>query len=292
MLAPERQARILKELQLHEAVRVADIAALLNVSEMTIRRDIETLDQNGLARKIHGGAMRLARLSSLEPGFLLNVDKALEAKLAIAAEALNLVEPGMTLALTGGTTTYQLAVALAAELDRLPNLTVVTNSLKAAELLYHQQGSSDLKVIVTGGERTPSEALVGPVARLALRNLNTDICFMGVHGLDVDRGLTSPNGLEAETNASFIEATSQLVLLADSSKFQVRSSPPLVPFPPLTPSSPMTASVPPPPIYSPSGYRTFARPHRMRPPSTPQPGSLHDHRYQYAPRRRPGTHLL
>lgn len=223
MLAPERQARILKELQLHEAVRVADIAALLNVSEMTIRRDIEALDQNGLARKIHGGAMRLARLSSLEPGFLLNVDKALEAKLAIAAEALTLVEPGMTLALTGGTTTYQLAVALAAELDRLRNLTVVTNSLKAAELLYHQQGSSDLKVIVTGGERTPSEALVGPVARLALRNLNTDICFMGVHGLDVDRGLTSPNWLEAETNAAFIEATSRLVLLADSSKFQVRS---------------------------------------------------------------------
>lgn len=223
MLAPERQARILKELQLHEAVRVAEIATMLNVSEMTIRRDIETLDQNGLARKIHGGAMRLARLSSLEPGFLLNVDKALEAKLAIAAEAMSLVQPGMTLALTGGTTTYQLAVALASELDRLRNLTVVTNSLKAAELLYHQQGSSDLKVIVTGGERTPSEALVGPVARLALRSLNTDICFMGVHGLDVERGLTSPNGLEAETNAAFIAATSRLVLLADSSKFQVRS---------------------------------------------------------------------
>lgn len=223
MLAPERQARILKELQLHEAVRVADIAALLNVSEMTIRRDIESLDQNGLARKIHGGAMRLARLSSLEPGFLLNVDKELVAKLAIASEALKLVQPGMTLALTGGTTTYQLAVALAAELDRLRNLTVVTNSLKAAELLYHQQGSSDLKVIVTGGERTPSEALVGPVACLALRNLNTDICLMGVHGLDVDRGLTSPNWLEADTNAAFIDATTRVVLLADASKFQVRS---------------------------------------------------------------------
>ncbi|MET4002903.1 MULTISPECIES: DeoR/GlpR family DNA-binding transcription regulator [Arthrobacter] len=223
MLAPERQARILKELQLHEAVRVADIAVLLNVSEMTIRRDIETLDQNGLARKIHGGAMRLARLSALEPGFLLNVDKALDAKVAIASEALALVQPGMTLALTGGTTTYQLAMALAAELDRLRNLTVVTNSLKAAELLYNHQGSSDLKVIVTGGERTPSEALVGPVARLALRSMNTDICFMGVHGLDVERGLTSPNWLEAETNAAFIEATSRLVLLADSSKFQVRS---------------------------------------------------------------------
>ncbi|MGA7205663.1 MAG: DeoR/GlpR family DNA-binding transcription regulator [Specibacter sp.] len=223
MLAPERQARILKELQLHEAVRVADVAAALNVSEMTIRRDIEALDHNGLARKIHGGAMRLARLSALEPGFLLNVDKELDAKLAIAAHAVTLVQPGMTLALTGGTTTYQVAVNLAANLDAIRNLTVVTNSLKVAELLYQQQGHSDCKVIVTGGERTPSEALVGPVARTALRSLNTDLCFMGVHGIDADRGLTSPNLLEAETNAAFIESTSRLVVLADSTKFQLRS---------------------------------------------------------------------
>ena len=223
MLAPERQARILKELQLHEAVRVADVAATLNVSEMTIRRDIEALDQNGLARKIHGGAMRLARLSALEPGFLLNVDKETEGKATIARQALALVHPGMTLALTGGTTTYQLAMVLAGELDRLPGLTVVTNSLKVSELLYRQHGNSDLKVIVTGGERTPSEALVGPVARMALNHLNTDICFMGVHGLDAQRGLTSPNWLEAETNAAFIESTSRLVILADSTKFHVRS---------------------------------------------------------------------
>ncbi|NVM96669.1 DeoR/GlpR family DNA-binding transcription regulator [Arthrobacter wenxiniae] len=223
MLAPERQARILKELQLHEAVRVADVAATLKVSEMTVRRDIEALDATGLVRKIHGGAMRLARLSALEPGFLLNVDKELESKLGIAAEALRLVKPGMTLGLTGGTTTYQLAVHLAAALDRLPDLTVVTNSLKAAELLYQQKGASSCTVIVTGGERTPSEALVGPVARLALRSLNTDLCFMGVHGLDAERGLTSPNLLEAETNAAFIESTGRLVVLADSTKFRVRS---------------------------------------------------------------------
>lgn len=223
MLAPERQARILKELKLHEAVRVADIAAALNVSEMTVRRDIEALNQGGLARKIHGGAMRLSPLSALEPGFSLNVDKELEGKLAIAREALALVHPGMALALTGGTTTYQLAVLLAENLQRLPGLTVVTNSLKAAELLYHQQGAANVKVIVTGGERTPSEALVGPVASMALQHLNTDICFMGVHGLDADRGLTSPNLLEAETNAAFIRATTRLVVLADSTKFQLRS---------------------------------------------------------------------
>ena len=223
MLAPERQARILKELQIHEAVRVADIAATLNVSEMTVRRDIDSLDQNGLVRKIHGGAMRLAGLSALEPGFSTNVDKEIEGKGTIAQQALTLIKPGMTLALTGGTTTYQLAMALASDLERLPGLSVVTNSLKVCELLHRQQGKSDLKIIVTGGERTPSEALVGPIARMALNHLNTDICFMGVHGLDAQRGLTSPNWLEAETNSAFIEATSRLVILADSTKFHVRS---------------------------------------------------------------------
>lgn len=118
MLAPERQARILKELQLHEAVRVADVAVALNVSEMTIRRDIDVLDQSGLARKIHGGATRLSPLSALEPGFSLNADKELDAKLAIARQALELIQPGMTLALTGGTTTYQLAVLLGQPLSR------------------------------------------------------------------------------------------------------------------------------------------------------------------------------
>ncbi|WP_104091240.1 DeoR/GlpR family DNA-binding transcription regulator [Arthrobacter sp. GMC3] len=223
MLAPERQSHILKELQLHEAVRVTDIAGALNVSEMTIRRDIETLDHKGLARKIHGGATRLALLSAVEPGFLLNVDRELGAKTAIARQALTMITPGMTIALTGGTTTYQLAVHLAAELGRLRNLTIVTNSLKAAEILYRHQGDSGCQVIVTGGERTPSEALVGPVARMALSALNTDLCFMGVHGLDSERGLSSPNLLEAETNAAFIESTSRLVVLADNTKFQVRA---------------------------------------------------------------------
>ena len=160
----------------------------------------------------------------MEPGFLLNVDKQLDGKLAIAAQALALIQPGMTVALTGGTTTYQLAVLLAPSWTRLRNLTVVTNSLKVAELLYRQQGSSDLKVIVTGGERTPSEALVGPVARLALGSLNTDLCFMGVHGLDSEpRPDAAPTRWRPRRTRRSSTATSRLVILADSTKFQVRS---------------------------------------------------------------------
>ncbi|WP_427016662.1 DeoR/GlpR family DNA-binding transcription regulator [Pseudarthrobacter sp. P1] len=219
MLAPERQSRILRELQHHEAVRVAELATALGVSEMTVRRDIEALDTSGLARKIHGGATRLARLSAVEPGFISNAGREPEAKTAIAAAALVLLEPGMTVALTGGTTTYHLATLL----HQIDNLTVVTNSLKVAEVLHQHQGEAGTTVIVTGGERTPSEALVGPVARASIERLNTDICFMGVHGIDAARGLTSPNLQEADTNSAFVHATSLLVVLADHSKFNVRS---------------------------------------------------------------------
>lgn len=219
MLAPARQSRILKELQHHEAVRVAELAAVLGVSEMTVRRDIEALDASGLARKIHGGATRLSRLSAVEPGFVSNAEREPEAKTAIAAAALALVEPGMTVALTGGTTTFHLAALL----HQVEGLTVVTNSLKVAEVIHQLQGISAPKVIVTGGERTPSEALVGPVARAAIDRLNTDICFMGVHGIDHQRGLTSPNLQEADTNSAFVASTNQLVVLADHSKFNVRS---------------------------------------------------------------------
>ncbi|MBG0739792.1 DeoR/GlpR transcriptional regulator [Paeniglutamicibacter antarcticus] len=219
MLAPQRQSQILKALQLSEAVRVTDLAEALAVSEMTVRRDIEALDVKGLLRKIHGGATRLARFSAVEPGFANNSDLQPAAKAAIASAAFKLVEPGMTLALTGGTTTYRLATML----HRVEGLTVITNSLKAAEAMYQLQPANGTKVIITGGERTPSEALVGPVADAAIARLNCDICFMGVHGIDARRGLTSPNVVEAQTNTAFSASAERLMVLADHTKFNVRA---------------------------------------------------------------------
>ncbi|MCZ2404418.1 DeoR/GlpR transcriptional regulator [Paenarthrobacter sp. Z7-10] len=219
MLAPARQSSILRALQRSEAVRVTDLATALGVSEMTVRRDVEALDAKGLLRKIHGGATRIARLSAVEPGFASNADRELEAKAAIARMARTLVEPGMTIALTGGTTTYRLATLL----NDVEGLTVVTNSLKAAEALNLHQPAHGTKVIVTGGERTPSEALVGSVASAAIEMLNADICFLGVHGVDLRRGLTSPNLVEAETNRAFARSAARLVVLADHTKFGVRA---------------------------------------------------------------------
>ncbi|MBO1752748.1 DeoR/GlpR transcriptional regulator [Actinotalea sp. BY-33] len=216
MLAQQRQDLILGEIRARGAVRVADLVADLDVSDMTVRRDIAELARRGLVHRVHGGAVD-ARHAAHEPGFLAKSTLAGPEKQAIARAALDLVSPGGAVALSAGTTTHLLA-ALIAETPGLRPLTVVTNSLPAADTL-HRPEDHDLTVVLTGGTRTPSDALVGPVATASLQTLRVDVAFVGVHGLDVDAGLTTPNLLEAETDRALIAAANQTVVLADHTKW-------------------------------------------------------------------------
>lgn len=218
MLASQRQDHILAQIQHDGAVRVADLVESLDVSDMTIRRDIGELARRGLVRRVHGGAMD-ARPAALEPGFEAKRDLAGPQKLAIARAALENVSPGSAIALSAGTTTHLLA-RLIAEDTALRPLTVVTNSLPAAEALHAPQDHA-LTVVLTGGTRTPSDALVGPLATAALTSLRVDVAFLGVHGLDPEAGLTTPNLLEAETDRALVASASRLVVLADRSKWGV-----------------------------------------------------------------------
>lgn len=215
MLASQRQDLILSRVADHGAVRVADLVAELDVSDMTVRRDIAELAHRGLVRRVHGGAVD-ARHTAHEPGFRAKSSLHAAEKLAIARAALALVRPGSAIALSAGTTTHLLA-NLIADADVRP-LTVVTNSLPAAEAL-HRPDDPALTVVLTGGTRTPSDALVGPLATQALTGLRLDTAFLGVHGLDPDAGLTTPNLLEAETDRAMVAAAGQLVVLADHSKW-------------------------------------------------------------------------
>ena len=216
MLAAMRQARILDEVRRAGGVRVSDLTGLLGVSDMTIRRDLEALDRRGLLAKVHGGATAIDTASSVEPGFEAKSLRETAEKEAIAARAATLVRPGMAIAVTAGTTTWTLARHLALIAD----LTVVTNSLKVAEVL-HSQNRPDLTVVLTGGLRTPSDGLVGPVAVQAVSSLHVDMLIMGVHGLDARAGLTTPNLLEAETNRAMVDASKRLVVVADHTKWGV-----------------------------------------------------------------------
>ena len=98
---------------------------------------------------------------------------------------------------------------------------MVTNSLQVADVL-HAENRPDLTVVITGGVRTPSDALVGPIAERTLRTLHVDVLFMGVHGMTEDAGFTTPNPLEAETDKALIASASRFVVVADHTKWGVR----------------------------------------------------------------------
>ena len=215
-LAQQRHELIVVEVRRRGAARVVDLASLLGVSDMTVRRDLDVLDDAGLVIKVHGGATTPDQHSSFEPGFAAKSVRNVEDKAAIARAAAARVAPGAAIGLGAGTTTYQLA----AELEPIANLTVVTNSIRVAEVLT-QLPRPDRTVVVTGGIRTPSDALVGPVAVQALRSLHLDVVFIGVHGMTDDAGYTTPNLMEADANRAFIAAAQHLVVLADHTKWGV-----------------------------------------------------------------------
>ena len=217
MLAGQRQLLILEEVRLRGAVRVAELTELLDVSDMTVRRDLDVLAGAGLVDKVHGGATAPGRLSTEEPGFEAKSHRQLDEKEAIARAAAALIEPGQAVGLTAGTTTWRLAH----HLTDISDLTVVTNSIQAANVL-HRERRPDLTVILTGGVRTPSDALVGPIAATTLRSLHVDVLFMGVHGMTADAGFTTPNLLEAETDQAFVASAERVVVTADHTKWGVR----------------------------------------------------------------------
>src|ERR1700759_5458863 len=203
MLARHRQSLILQAVRSDGSARVSDLTQRLGVSDMTIRRDLEVLARDGLVEKVHGGAVLPGTPASHEPGF--------ETKLVLE-------RPESTaIARAAGTTTFALAQCL---LD-VPGLTIVTNSLRVTNLFsgtHGQDGMAD-SVVLTGGVRPPSDALVGPVADLTIRSLHFDLLFLGCYGFDVNAGLTTPNLAEAETNRALIRVARRVVVLADHTKW-------------------------------------------------------------------------
>lgn len=216
LLATQRQELILEQVRADGAVRVSDLVSRLEVSDMTVRRDLDVLARRRLVDKVHGGATAIEVPSTDEPGFTAKSSRQTGEKRAIALAAAALVNPGSAIGLSAGTTTHALAVAL----RDVPDLTVVTNSVPVADALEAPR-RADRTVILTGGVRTPSEALVGPLAVHALRSLHLDAVFLGVHGMSAAAGFTTPNLTEAETDRALVESGQRLVVLADHTKWGI-----------------------------------------------------------------------
>jgi DeoR/GlpR family transcriptional regulator of sugar metabolism len=217
MLARHRQSLILQAVRSDGSARVSDLTQRLGVSDMTIRRDLEALARDGLVEKVHGGAVLPGTPAGHEPGLEARLVLDRSEKNAIANAAARLVRPGTAIAVTAGTTTLALAQCL---LD-VPGLTIVTNSLRvmnAFDGTHGLDGTADT-VVLTGGVRTATDALVGPIADLSIRSLHFDLLFLGCYGFDADAGLTTPNLAEAETNRTFMRVARRVVLLADHTKW-------------------------------------------------------------------------
>lgn len=213
-LGPERRERILQAVSDRGTVRVSDLAEEFDVSPMTVRRDIGSLAEEGLLERIHGGARRRGGQVAQEP---LPQEKTLlnpAAKRAIAQAAAERISPGQVVGIGSGTT----ALAFAKEIARISELTVATNCVPVAQLLWDQ---SDARVILTGGDRTPSEGLAGPITLLSLEHLHLDTVALGTHGLDIEAGCTTPNMLEAQVNRAFLQRARRSMILADSDKWGV-----------------------------------------------------------------------
>jgi DeoR/GlpR family transcriptional regulator of sugar metabolism len=196
-------------------VSIQDLAKELSVSEITIRRDLKILQDKGLVEKVVGGGQVAG--SASEPTFLNKRILQSAEKDAIAHAALHLIESNMTIGISAGTTTW----TLARQIRGFTGLTFVTNSTNVA-IELKANGYDD--ILLTGGQfRTPSDALVGPLAESAARSLHTDILFLGVHGIDLAYGISTPNIMEASINRIMMERTKRVVLLLDHTKWGLQA---------------------------------------------------------------------
>ncbi len=202
---------MLRRLTAHGEVGFAGLAEEFGVSEMTIRRDLELLEADGVARRVRGGAISMLS-RSYEPPLAVRATAASAAKTAIGAAAADLVNDGDTVIIDVGTTTLELARALHGR----RGLTVVTASLPIAVEL----GSDpDIRVLVTGGQVRAGElSLTGGMAEDAFAALNCDLAFIGVAGVCAAPGLTEYNPDDARVKRAAIGAARRAVVLADSSK--------------------------------------------------------------------------
>ena len=207
----ERWRQILSVLAERGHIRVGRLATLLNVSEATVRRDLETMQAQGLLQRTHGGAM-LPRSTAFEVSFDESQTKMLAEKRAIGRRAAALVQEGESIIIESGSTTLEFARGL----SEMRKLTVLTNSLAIANALAVNEG---IEMMLLGGVlRRQSASLVGSWVSEILQNVRVDRAFLGANALSADFGISAPNPFTAESRRAMLNAARIRIALADHSK--------------------------------------------------------------------------
>lgn len=215
MFNEERKQKILQLLSQKERVFVIDLCEEFNTTAVTIRKDLDQLEQEGQLRRVHGGAIIN---KSLYPGLALPEKQKLnqKEKELIAAKAVKMINKGDVIIIDSGSTTHQLAKLV----KELSGITVITNGINIAVELMN----SDIEVILTGGVLDKkSSTLYGPLTEETLQHLAADKLFQGVDGIDLQIGYTTPSIQEAQTSRLMMKISGQNIVLADSTKFGRRS---------------------------------------------------------------------
>lgn len=212
MLREERKRKISEFIKENKKATVAELSKLFGVSESTIRRDLEALDEQGVIQRAHGGAVVVERAAP-EPPIIQRIAENEEEKRRIGRAVAELVRDGETVFLGSGTTTLEVARSLV-EKD---NLTVITNALNIANFFA---GKSNITVIVVGGLLRHSElSMIGHITEQVLKELHADKVIMGMRAISVQDGLTNDYLPETMTDRAIINFSSEVILVADHTKF-------------------------------------------------------------------------
>jgi DeoR family fructose operon transcriptional repressor len=207
----ERKFQIIQYLQKNQRASVPELGQLFNVSESTIRRDLKELEDAKLLKRTHGGAVSL-QSANLEPGIQEKTDYFRNEKEKIAQKAYQLISAGDTILLDSGTTT----LLLARELHAISDVRVITNSLL---VLNELKDCRNVEISLVGGILRPETmAFVGPMTERSLDMITVDKVFLGTNGIDILKGITTPNLIEAATKSKMISIGNEIILLADHSK--------------------------------------------------------------------------
>ena len=211
MFAGERQKYILEQLRANGDVSVEKLAKKLDVSLMTIRRDLQKMSDEGQIERYHGGAI----IKSEEP----YVKKAVshnEEKLAIAKKAVDMIKDGNCIFLDAGTTTFQMVPLL----EQFHNLTIVTNDLEIA----YKVARMKFDVIIIGGRlQKTTSCMFGMMTNDALQQLKFDQAFMGAATIDEQFDVLTPTEVKAAYKRTVVENSNYSYLLVDSGKFNRRA---------------------------------------------------------------------
>lgn len=212
----KRRANILDQLEKMGEVYVQELSKNFNISEVTIRNDLLLLEKKGLLIKTRGGAIK-KKSSNFDLELNQKLKKNFKEKQKIGLKAIEFVKNGDTIVLDSGSTT----LAIAKNLKKFKNIKVITNSLPITEEIADFKG---VEVILLGGIlRKEMRSLVGPTTENNLKDYNCDIAFIGVDGIDVNYGISTPIMYEAVLSKIMIDIAKKSVIVCDSSKFKKRS---------------------------------------------------------------------